>query len=89
MFIINNVNMVFKIIKEGVYIMIKVCEIVKEKKLVIDCKNGDFVQFGKHIHVICDDGTNKNEKNTMDLKTGLFYLIPKYYYVKVVKYKEV
>ena len=65
--------------------MIKVYEIVKEKKLVIDCKNGDFIQFGKHLHVICDDGTNKNKKNTMDLKTGLFYLIPNFNYVIVVK----
>lgn len=65
--------------------MIKVYEIVKEKKLVIDCKNGDFIQLGKHIHVICDDGTHKNQTNTMDLKTGLFYLIPKSYYVTAVK----
>lgn len=65
--------------------MIKVYEIVKEKKLVVDCKNGDFIQFGKHVHVICDDGTHKSQTNTMDLETGLFYLLPKYYYVTVVK----
>lgn len=75
--------------KKGGLSMIKAYEIVKEKKLVIDCKNGDFVQFGKHLHIICDDGTNKSQTNTMDLKTGLFYLVPKYYYVNIVKYKEV
>lgn len=69
--------------------MTKAYETVKEKKLVIDCKNGDFIQFGNHIHVICDDGTHKSQTNTMDLKTGLFYLVPKYYYVNIVKYKEV
>lgn len=69
--------------------MTKTYEIVKEKKLVIDCKNGDFVRFGNHLHVICDNGTNKNGINSIDLKTGLFYLLPKYYYVNMVKYKEV
>ena len=42
--------------------MIKTYEIVKENKLMIDCKNGDLVQFGEHIHIICDDGTNKGKK---------------------------
>lgn len=69
--------------------MIKAYEIIKEKKLVIDCKNGDFIQFGKHLHIICDDGTYKDETNTMDLETGLFYLIPNFAYVNMVKYKEV
>ena len=69
--------------------MIKTYEIAKENKLMIDCKNGDLVQFGEHIHIICDDGTNKGKKNTMDLETGLFYLIPNFNYVIVVKYKEV
>lgn len=41
------------ILKEGrVYIMIKAYEIVKENKLMIDCKNGDLIQFGKHLHII-------------------------------------
>ena len=52
---------------------------------MIDCKNGDFIQFGKYVHVICDNGMNKNCKNTMDLKTGLFYLIPNFGYVNVIK----
>lgn len=69
--------------------MIKTYEIVKEKKLVIDCENGDFILLNNHIHIICDNGTQKNQTNTMDLKTGLFYLLPKYYYVTAVKYKEV
>ena len=69
--------------------MIKAYEIVKEKKFVIDCKNGDFILFGNHVHIICDDGTHKNQINTMDLKMGLFYLVPKDYYVNIVKYKEV
>ena len=41
------------ILKERcVYIMIKAYEIVKENKLMIDCKNGDLIQFGKHLHII-------------------------------------
>lgn len=69
--------------------MTKTYEIVKEKKLVIDCKNGDFVQFGNHLHIICDNGTSKYGINSMDLETGLFYSLPKYYYITAVKYKEV
>ena len=38
--------------KKGVYIMTKTDEIVKENKLMIDCKNGDLIQFGKHLHII-------------------------------------
>lgn len=68
--------------------MIKAYETVKEKKLVIDCKNGDFIQFGNHLHVICDDGTHKSQINTMDLETGLFYLLPKGYYATIVNIKR-
>ena len=32
--------------------MTKAYEIVKENKLMIDCKNGDLIQFGKHLHII-------------------------------------
>ena len=69
--------------------MIKTYEIIKENKLMEECKNGDFIQFGKHVHIVCDNGTTKGKKNTMDLKTGLFYLIPNYNFVIVIKYKEV
>lgn len=69
--------------------MIKIYEIIKENKLMEECKNGDFIQLGKHIHVVCDNGTTKGKKNTMDLETGLFYLIPNYNFVIVIKYKEV
>ena len=50
--------------------MIKTYEITKENKFMEDCKNGDFVQFGKHIHIVCDNGTNEGKKNTMDLERG-------------------
>lgn len=53
----------------------------------MNCKNGDFIQIGKYIHIICDNGTHKDNIQTMDLKTGLFYTLPKNYKVIVIEYK--
>lgn len=67
--------------------MIKIYETTKKNKLIMNCKNGDFIQIGKYIHIICDNGTHKDNIQTMDLKTGLFYTLPKNYKVIVIEYK--